>query len=138
MVQIVYVFTRDTCDHFHDTTLACIYKLIIYHLDERCLFIMELGFSPIVPMKFGEEQEVGLKKSDGGGQFQNILRQAIDQTNQLAEIAQQDSTNLALGTADDLVQVQINSLKAKTMLQTTVQLTTKAVNAYKEIMQMQV
>ena len=50
----------------------------------------------------------------------------------------EDSRKLALGEIDNIAQVQINALKTSTMLQTTVQLTSRAVGAYKEIMQMQV
>ena len=45
---------------------------------------------------------------------------------------------LVNGDADDLAQIQINSMKTSTLLQTTVQLTSRMVNTYKEIMQMQV
>lgn len=70
--------------------------------------------------------------------FHDILTQALDGLESATTASTQDGYNLALGDVDDLAQLQINSLKAQNMLQTTVQLTTRAVNAYKEIMQMQI
>ncbi len=69
--------------------------------------------------------------------FQNILTDLISETQAAMEVSQTDSYNLAMGEVDNLAQVQINSLKSSTLLQTTVQVTTRAVNAYKEIMSMQ-
>ena len=59
----------------------------------------------------------------------------VKEADKLSDI---DGAGLSLGNADDLAQIQINMLKAETMLQTTVQITSRAVNAYKEIMQIQV
>ncbi len=89
------------------------------------------------------EQTIGLSKVEEAGQpssfaFKDILTDAIEQTELLQQQADADSLALSLGDVDNLATVQINSLKAQSMLQTTVQLTTRTVNAYKEIMQMQV
>lgn len=70
--------------------------------------------------------------------FQNILRDALAGLETATEQAAQDGYDLVLGDADDLALLQINAMKAESMLQTTVQLTTRIVNAYKEIMQMQI
>ena len=94
--------------------------------------------TPIQPMQLEGNKTTPLENSSGSMPFQNILSQAIDQTQELSAISEQDNINLISGDVDNLAQIQINSLKAKTMLQTTVQLTTRVVNAYKEIMQMQI
>ena len=99
---------------------------------------MGMFISPIQPMELGfDKTETGVS-NQGGLPFQNILSQAIEQTNELTQISEQDGEALALGDVDNLAQIQINSMKATAMLQTTVQITTKVVNAYKEIMQMQI
>lgn len=70
--------------------------------------------------------------------FQNILADAFNETIAANDISNQDTQDLILGNVDNIAQVQINSLKTQTMLQTTVQLTSRVVNAYKEILQMQI
>ncbi|NLL46837.1 MAG: flagellar hook-basal body complex protein FliE [Clostridiales bacterium] len=99
-------------------------------------------FSTITPIKRMEFSENIAGKepinSEGSLPFQSILNDSLKQLASAEEAAAQDSINLALGNADDLAQIQINSLKAQAALQTTVQLTSRAINAYKEIMQMQI
>ncbi len=85
-----------------------------------------------------ESKVVANENTSSGIPFSDMLKDAINQTNELMEISAQDSYNLSVGNVDDLAQVQINSLKASTMLQTTVQLTTRVVNAYTDIMSMQI
>lgn len=74
----------------------------------------------------------------GPSTFGDLLKQTMSDYAKLEQVTAQDSRALALGTADNLTQIQINSMKAEAALQTTVQLTTRTVNAYKEIMQMQI
>lgn len=83
----------------------------------------------------GEQQ--GVQKNSGAG-FQQLLSQAVGELEQAGVAAAQNNTALALGNVNDLAQVQIDAMKAQTLLQTTVQLTSRMVNAYKEIMQMQI
>ena len=99
---------------------------------------MSTFITPIETIGFGIKNQKITNDVDKNMPFQNVLSQAISETNRLSEISEQDSNDLLFGDVDNLAQIQINSLKAKTMLQTTVQLTSRAVNAYKEIMQMQV
>jgi flagellar hook-basal body complex protein FliE len=96
---------------------------------------------PIQPMKtmeFTHTTDTKDAASAGAGAFSNVLSQAMQEYQSLNEASAENSANLALGNVDDLAKVQINTLKAESMLETTVQLTTRAVNAYKEIMQMSV
>lgn len=93
----------------------------------------------ITPMQFGEnEQTQNITTNTAQIPFASMLSDAFTEMNRLQEITEIDSQNLMLGNVDNLAQVQINSMKAESMIQTTVQLTTRVVNAYKEIMQMQV
>lgn len=98
-------------------------------------------FTPIIPIqpmeKIDSTKPMAQPKKENGG-FGSILQNAINDLETLQAKTAEDSRKLALGQIDDLAQVQINTLKASTMLQTTVQLTGRAVNAYKEIMQMQI
>lgn len=70
--------------------------------------------------------------------FQDILQQAMRDAEQTQAVSETDANLLALGEVDDLAQVQINTLKATSALQTTVSLTSRVVSAYKEIMQMSI
>lgn len=70
--------------------------------------------------------------------FASVLQNAVNEYSSLQQTADTESQQLALGNTDNLAQVTIDSLKAKAALQTTVQLTSRIVTAYKEIMQMQV
>ncbi|MCI2047872.1 MAG: flagellar hook-basal body complex protein FliE [Faecalibacterium sp.] len=90
------------------------------------------------PMEFSNTDSTQKAAASGAGSFGNMLTQAMQEYQTLSQTSAQDSTNLALGNVDDLASVQINTMKAESMLQTTVQLTSRAVNAYKEIMQMSV
>ena len=70
--------------------------------------------------------------------FADVLKDAVDEYTDLQQTVDKDGSALALGQADNLTQIQIDSLKAEAALQTTVQLTSRVVNAYKEIMQMNI
>ena len=49
-----------------------------------------------------------------------------------------DAYDLAMGRTDDLAAISINSAKAAVALEMTVQVASRAVTAYKEILQMQI
>lgn len=93
---------------------------------------------PIKPMIISDGKSENAGKTESGIPFSNVLKDAINEYEDLQQVTEQDTNSLAMGEADNLAQIQINSLKAQAALQTTVQLTSRAVNAYKEIMQMQV
>lgn len=76
--------------------------------------------------------------SEGKLNFSNIFEEALNNARETQAISEQDAQDLALGKTDDLSKVMINSAKANTALQMTVELTSRAVSSYKEIMQMQV
>ena len=87
--------------------------------------------------KLQEARQAETPKASGGS-FKDILSQAYADYQQAKNVADQDGYLLAFGEADNLAQIQINTMKAEAMLQTTVQLTSRIVSAYKEIMQMQI
>ncbi len=104
---------------------------------------MNAFFTPIEPiqkMRFSAVGEAGEPSGSGEAAvpFANVLKDAI--SNYTALQAEEDAISqaLALGEVDDPAQMVIASMKAEAALQTTVQLTSRMVNAYKEIMQMQI
>ena len=100
------------------------------------MFIVPI--TPMEKMDFSSTEKVTTAKEAKEGGFSSLLDSAIENFNEADKLSDLDNAGLSLGNADDLAQIQINMLKAETMLQTTVQITSRAVNAYKEIMQIQV
>lgn len=77
----------------------------------------------------------------GGGinvPFSDVLSGAIQDAQDLQKISNQDAYDLAMGRTDNLASMMINSTQAATAMELAVQVTGKAINAYREIMQMQV
>lgn len=70
--------------------------------------------------------------------FEQTLKQKIQEVRDLENASNQASYDLAMGKTDDLTSVMIQTTKAQTAIELTVQVTTRAVNAYKEIMQMNI
>lgn len=70
--------------------------------------------------------------------FADVLKDAVANYADVSQTASAGTQALALGDVDNLAQLQIDSMKASAALSTTVQLTSRVVGAYKEIMQMQV
>ena len=95
------------------------------------------AIQPIQKMAFSKIGEAE-KTTESSAPFLNILKDAISDYSTKQDAVDSEKAAWALGGSDDLAQIQIDSLEAETALQTTVQLTSRAVNAYKEIMQMSV
>lgn len=93
---------------------------------------------PIKPMVFSDEKITKSENAESSVPFANMLKDAVNEYESMQQTVEQDAADLAVGDTDDLAQIQINSMKEQAALQTVVQLTSRAVNAYKEIMQMQV
>lgn len=102
---------------------------------------MSSFISPIKPMPaitFGDSKAGSSGKTENSIPFADLLSNAINEYKKSEQVSEQDSNALATGNANNLAQIQIDSMKSQAALQTTVQLTSKMVTAYKEIMQMQV
>lgn len=70
--------------------------------------------------------------------FADVFKQALETMQETQAISEQDAYNLAMGKTDDLHTIMINAEKAATALEMTVQLTSRALSAYNEIMRMQI
>lgn len=70
--------------------------------------------------------------------FGDVLKQKIQNVKDLEMQSLQSAYDIATGASSDIESAMIDSTKASTAIEMTVQLTTRAVNAYKEIMSMQV
>ena len=99
------------------------------------MYLVPLSALPsIQPLETG----AALKQQEGKSSFANIMREAIDTLRQSQETAAADSYDLAMGDVASLHNMMINSAMEATAVETAVQLTSRAVSAYKEIMQMQI
>ena len=99
---------------------------------------MSMFIVPITPLNITSEinPKPSITHTNTTG-FQDIFQDIITQAKETQAISDQDSLNLALGQTDDLHNVMINAEKAAIALELTVQVTSKAINAYNEIMRMQ-
>jgi flagellar hook-basal body complex protein FliE len=70
--------------------------------------------------------------------FANVLKNAIDNVNDLQVLSDKKTEALALGKVDNLHDVMITAQKASITLGATVEVQRKAIDAYNEIMRMQV
>ena len=70
--------------------------------------------------------------------FDEFLTDALNNVNQLQNEAKQASLNLATGKIQDIAEVTIAAEKATIALQLTMQVRNKVVDAYQEVMRMQV
>jgi flagellar hook-basal body complex protein FliE len=70
--------------------------------------------------------------------FIDLLKESIKKTNQLQQEANQITRDFALGKIDDVHQVTIATEKAQLALNLTISIQNKVVEAYKEIMRMQI
>ena len=98
---------------------------------------------PIQPIKAGQlplmksgVSEAAAEKSDQS--FGKLLSDALDNVNSLQQQAAQASTDLATGKIEDVSQVVIATEKATLSLQLTIQIRNKVMDAYQEMMRMQV
>lgn len=70
--------------------------------------------------------------------FANTLKTAIENVNEAQVASDMKTEALAKGSIDDLHSVMIAAQKGSIMLETTVQIQRKAIDAYNEVMRMQV
>jgi flagellar hook-basal body complex protein FliE len=76
--------------------------------------------------------------SGSGGGFGSVLTDAISSLNDTQNTASSDSVALATGKASDVTSVVSDVEKANLEMQLAVQVRNKAVDAYEEIMRMQI
>jgi len=81
---------------------------------------------------------LGSSGSAGSGGFGSMLTNAISSLNQTQNTASSDSVALATGQASDVTQVVTDVEKANLEMQLAVQVRNKAVDAYQELMRMQI
>ena len=74
----------------------------------------------------------------GGGQFASMLTNALNGVNQSVAQSQQQGISLAAGTAPSLSQVMVSATQAQLAVDLTVQVRDRVVQAYNQVINMQV
>lgn len=90
----------------------------------------------IVPLK--TQEAAGEKAAAGDQAFGQFLQDALQEVNNLQMQSRDMKQQLLTGNVEDLHQVMIAGEKASVALQLTVQIRNKVIEAYQEIMRMQV
>lgn len=111
---------------------------------------MPLPIAPVGPETYLKSLTAGMLQLNGvavaapkaapgaAESFQAFLGQAIDQTVQLQKASGEKTTEFLTGSVDDLHQVMIAQEKASLAFQLTLQVRNKMVEAYQEVMRMQI
>lgn len=85
-----------------------------------------------------QKTQVNNSEKQQGTSFADIYQDMINNVKETQAVADQDSLDLAMGNVDDLHTVMINAQKAEFALNLTVAVTNKVVNAYNEIVKMNI
>ena len=88
----------------------------------------------------GDEFKTKQRPSPGDAQtdFANVLKSAIENVNDTQNVSDQQTRKLASGNVNDLHNVMIAGQKASITLEASVQVQRKVIDAYNEIMRMQI
>lgn len=96
--------------------------------------------TPMSPKEVNAPEQSQSMKTPAEAQnmFKKALSEAIEKVNRAQHESDEMTVKLATGEVEDLHDVMIAAEKASFMLQTTVEIRNKALEAYQEIMRMQV
>lgn len=100
-----------------------------------------LPIQPISPVQSLTAQPVGSSASAQGTQsssFSSFLNQALNQVNSLASSSEQQGINLASGSAPDIASVMVSATQAQIAVDLAVQVRDRVIQAYNQVMNMQV
>ncbi|MFN8792190.1 MAG: flagellar hook-basal body complex protein FliE [Bdellovibrionales bacterium] len=86
----------------------------------------------------GESDSLSGAGAAQGGSFADTLKKAIDEVNTLQQVANKKAEDLSVGKTDNVAEVMIATEKADIALRVMVQVRNKIIDAYNEIMRMQV
>jgi len=105
------------------------------------VFIVPLtGMTPLseISGKMNSAGSGGLLSEQTQHTFADTLRQKIQEVKNIEQASLDSAYAVATGQSEDIEGAMIDATRASVAIETTVQITTRAVNAYKEIMQMQI
>lgn len=92
----------------------------------------------LTPVTFSGGLDKSSEVTESGKPFSEFFSEALNNVNELQSNAKEASIKLAAGQIEDISEVMIASEKASVALQLTMQVRNKVVDAYQEVMRMQV
>lgn len=96
-----------------------------------------MQINPLNLIQFANNPSTAVSESTNPVAFGEVLQDALNNVNQLQQEADNAARQLALGQIDDIHSVMIKTERAALALELTVQVSSRAINAYNEIMRMQ-
>lgn len=99
---------------------------------------MNIHFNPSMGVQPDTSTSTKTTPAEAQANFANTFKVAIENLNEIQAESDKMTERLAAGEAQDLHQVMITAQKASITLETTVQIQQKAIDAYNEIMRMQI
>ncbi len=102
------------------------------------MFIVPISKMPSISSVAGTAESQQATQDGSSVPFADIFQGIIEQQQEAQAISQQDAIDLAFGNIDDLHTVTINSERSAAALELTVQMTSRALAAYNEIIRMQI
>lgn len=94
--------------------------------------------SGITPLDTPSQVGSTTKSTSTGGSFADVFKDALKNAEDTQKVCEDDNLKVTLGEIDDLHTVQINMQKAALALETFVSMKNTAVDAYNEIMRMNI
>ncbi len=102
------------------------------------MYLVPLSSLPALSSIQDSQQSSSITADSAAGSFASIMQEAIETLEKSQQASQMDSYDLAMGDISSLSTIMINAAMETTAVETVVQLTSRAVSAYKEVMQMQI
>ncbi len=102
------------------------------------MFIVPISQMPSIDSITGVAESQDSNQGGSSVPFADVFQSIIAQQQEAQAISQQDAVDLAFGNIDDLHTVTINSERSAAALELTVQMTSRALAAYNEIIRMQI
>lgn len=97
-----------------------------------------LQISPLSPVKPSQEGLApGLSSPEGGPDFGDLLKQALNEVNQASQTAEGEARNLMLGESADMHSAMLAVQKADLSFQMMMAVRSKLIDAYREVMRTQ-
>lgn len=91
--------------------------------------------SPVQPLQEGPK--TGAPGADQGPDFGDLLKQALSEVNQAGQTAEGEARNLMLGESADMHSAMLAVQKADLSFQMMMAVRSKLIDAYREVMRMQ-
>ena len=101
-------------------------------------FITPLTSMPTVSSLDKDSNNLSSNEENSEISFSETLRQKIQNVKDLEQKSLDSAYAVSMGQTEDIEGAMIDATKASVAIETAVQITTRAVNAYKEIVQMQI